>query len=71
MKGNELIKRIKRLAKKKSIECEYRRERGKGSHGTLYYEDRRAIIGNPKDELKKGTFFAVLKQLDIDENELK
>jgi mRNA interferase HicA len=71
VKGNELIRRIKKLAKEKSILCEYRRERGKGSHGTLYYGDKRTIIRNPKDELKTGTFNAILKQLDIDESELK
>ena len=32
---------------------EVRRERGKGSHITLYYADRHTILRNPKDELKQ------------------
>lgn len=71
MKGNEFIKRVKKLAKRKSIIlCEYRKERGKGSHGTFYYGDKSTTLKNPKDELKKGTLNAMLKQLGIKDNEL-
>lgn len=40
--------------------------RGKGSHGTLYFGDKRTIVRNLKDELKTGTLHAMLKQLGID-----
>lgn len=70
MKGTEFIKRVKKLAKIKSILCEYKKERGKGSHGTLYYGDKSTTIRNPKDELKKGTLNAMLKQLNIKDDEL-
>ena len=49
---------------------EVRRERGKGSHITLYYADRHTILRNPKDELKTGTYHAMLKQLRIDKSEI-
>ncbi len=39
--------------------------RGKGSHVTLYFGDSLTIVRNPKDELKTGTFHAMLKQLGI------
>jgi len=44
-------------------------ERGKGSHCTLEYGDRFTIIRNLKDELKTGTFNAMLKQLGISKND--
>jgi mRNA interferase HicA len=44
--------------------------RGKGSHVTLYLGDKLTIVRNPKDELKTGTFHAMLKQLGIEAEEL-
>src|SRR3989338_1195997 len=41
------------------------------SHSTLEYGDRFTIIRNLKDELKTGTFNAMLKQLGINKKELK
>jgi mRNA interferase HicA len=40
-------------------------ERGKGSHGTLYFGTRFAVVRNLKDEMKTGTLHAVLKQLGL------
>jgi len=40
-------------------------ERGKGSHGTLYFGSRFAVVRNLKDELKTGTLHAMLKQLGL------
>jgi len=43
--------------------------RGKGSHGTLFFGKKCAIVGSLKKELKKGTFHGMLKQLGIKANE--
>jgi mRNA interferase HicA len=45
--------------------------RGKGSHSTLVYGKRFTIIRNLKDELKTGTYKAMLKQLGITEDDLR
>jgi len=65
MKGNEFIKRVRKIAKTKGITCVVDEARGKGSHITLYLGDSLTIVRNPKDELKIGTFHAMLKQLGI------
>lgn len=65
MSGNEFIRKIKKLGRKNSIEVRFVTQRGKGSHGTLYYGSVFTIVRNPKDELKKGTLHAMLKQLDL------
>ena len=70
MKGSEFIKRVKKLAKAKGLPFEVSRERGKGSHMTLYYADQHTILRNRKDELKTGTYHAMLKQLGIDKSEI-
>jgi len=46
------------------------KKRGKGSHQTLYYGDRKTIVRNPRDGLKTGTFNAMLNQLGIGKHEL-
>ena len=70
MKGNEFVKKIRKLAKANGIEAWVDKKRGKGSHVTLYYGDKFTIVRNPKDELKTGTFKAMLKQLGIKEDEI-
>ena len=69
MRGNEFIKKIQKLAKKRGIEVKIDSKRGKGSHVTLYFGHSFTIIRNPKDELKTGTLKAMLKQLNITQDE--
>lgn len=70
VKGNEFIKRVKRLAKERGVQFEWRPDLGKGSHGVLYFGDRMTVVRNPKDELKTGTFHGMLKQLGLTEKEI-
>ena len=69
MKGQEFIKRVKKLAKARNLFFDLNKKHGKGSHVKLTYGDRVTVVRNPKDELKTGTFKAMLKQLDINEAE--
>ena len=71
MKGSEFVKKLKNLGKQQSVSVKIEQRRGKGSHSTLFYGDRFTIIRNLKDELKTGTFQAMLKQLDIKEKDLR
>ncbi len=70
MKGNEFVKKVKKLGKAKDLEVRIDRKRGKGSHVTLYYGEKFTIVRNLKDELKTGTLKAMLKQLGIREDEI-
>jgi len=70
VRGSEFIKRALKLAKEKGLEARVDKKRGKGSHVTLYFGDRRTIVRNPKDELKTGTLNAMCKQLGIDNDEI-
>ena len=69
MKGSEFINRVLKLARDRGIEARVDRKRGKGSHVTLYYGTRRTVVRNPRDELKTGTFHAMLKQLGLKKEE--
>jgi mRNA interferase HicA len=54
MTGNEFIRKIRRLGRKRGVTVAFVPERGKGSHGTLYYGEKLTIVRNPQDELKTG-----------------
>lgn len=70
MRGNEFIKKILKLASDKNIIAHLDKKRGKGSHVTLYFGNLRTIVRNPKDELKTGTFNAMLKQLGLNKTDI-
>jgi mRNA interferase HicA len=70
MRGNEFIKKIQKLAKKRGIFSKVDSSRGKGSHVTLYFGERLTTVRNPKDELKTGTLKAMLSQLNITQDDL-
>lgn len=65
VKGSEFLRRVNDLGKRTGIQVSYVPQRGKGSHGTLYYGDKFTVVRNPKDELKKRTLHGMLKQLGI------
>jgi mRNA interferase HicA len=71
MKGSEFLRKLNRLGKEKGIKVHLIEERGKGSHCTLEYGNRFTIIRNLKDELKTGTYNAMLKQLGISKKEFE
>ena len=69
MTGNEFIRKVKKVGREKGVAVQFVARRGKGSHGTLFYDSRFTIVRNPKDELKTGTFHAMLVQPGLsDEN---
>ena len=65
MTGHECLRKIRSLAHKHGVPVTFVAERGKGSHGTLDYGDKRTIVRNPKDALKTGTLHAMLAQLGL------
>lgn len=65
MRGNEFIRKIKKLGRKNGIYVKFVPRRGKGSHDTLFYGEKFTIVRNPKDELKTGTIHAMIEQLGL------
>lgn len=65
MTGNEFIRGVRRLGRKRDVEVYIDSKRGKGSHEVLYYGRRRTIVRNLKDELKKGTLHTMLHDLEL------
>jgi mRNA interferase HicA len=70
MKGSELLRRLKKHGRHIGLEVRFVAERGKGSHGTLYFGERFAVMPNLQQELKSGTLRAILAQLGLTLDEL-
>lgn len=71
MKGAEFVRRVRKVGRRRGVEVQFEPERGKGSHGTLYFGDRFTVVRDLKDELKTGTLHAMLKQLGLSLGDLE
>jgi mRNA interferase HicA len=47
MTGNELLRRLRRIGSRRGVAVRFEEERGKGSHGTLYFGDRFTVLKGP------------------------
>ena len=67
MDDKEFRKRLRRLARLNKVGYEFDRKRGKGSHGTVHYADRKSTL--KKGEIGEGLLNGILKQLGINKEE--
>lgn len=51
VKGSEFLRKVKALARRNRLTYRWVRERGSGSHGTLYLGDRFTVVKDLKKEL--------------------
>ena len=69
MKGAEFLRKLKSLARYRGVEMSFDRKHGKGSHGTLYYGDRRTTLKDLKKEIGAGLLNAMLADLGLAKTE--
>ncbi len=69
MDGSEFRKRIRRLAKRRKLDYRFVRQRGKGSHGTLYLGDEKTTVKS--GEIGEGLLKAMLRQLGLTKKDLE
>jgi mRNA interferase HicA len=70
MKGAEFVRKIKKLGRKRKVEVAFVAERGKGSHGTLYYGHTFIVVKDLKKELGIALLHAMLVQLGLSRDDL-
>jgi mRNA interferase HicA len=71
MNGNELLKKLRKIAKERDLRLEFIRERGKGSHGTLYLGDKYTIMKDRKKEIGPGLLCKMLANLGLDKSDIE
>ena len=65
------MRRIQALGKQKAMEVRWVAQRGKGSHGLLYFGSRMTTVRNLKDEVDKRAYHKMLSQLGLNESDLE
>jgi hypothetical protein len=70
VRGNEFVRRIAELGRQRAIAVRWATNRGKGSHGLLYY-GAQMTVRNLKDEIDKRALHNMLKQLGLSERDLR
>jgi len=63
--GAEFVRKVKKVGRRRGVPVEFVAERGKGSHGTLYYGTRRTTVKHRQTELSPGLLHAMLAQLGL------
>jgi mRNA interferase HicA len=71
MTGNELLRLLKRLAKRRGVACWYDPGQGKGSHGRLYFGNGFTTLPDPRKEMRQGTLQGILRDLGITTDDLR
>jgi len=65
------LRRLRRLGSRRGVAVRFEEERGKGSHGTLYFGDRFTVLKDRRADIKPGLLHAMLRQLGLSERDLR
>ena len=71
MTGDEFVRRIRQLGRKRGVAVRFEARPGKGSHGRLYYGDRFATVKDRRKEVGSGLLAAMLRQLGLNRQDLR
>jgi mRNA interferase HicA len=70
MTGNELLRRLRRLARQRRLTFLYEGRPGKGGHGRIYMGDRFTTIPALTHEIAPGLLSKILRDLDLSRRDL-
>ena len=69
MTGDDLIRRLRRLARERGQTLEI--ASGRGDHVKVYLAGRMAVLPGRRGDIKTGTMLSILKQLGITRADLE
>jgi mRNA interferase HicA len=70
VRGAEFERRVRKLARKNSIACQFVADKGKGSHGRLYFGAEFTTLKDRKKEIGRELLAKMCRDLQIDPHEL-
>jgi mRNA interferase HicA len=70
VKGAEFERRVRRLARRRRVVCEFVADKGKGSHGRLYFDGESTTLKDRRKEIGGDLFSKMCRDLGIDPREL-
>jgi hypothetical protein len=69
VKGAEFERRLRRLARRKKVTCEFVADKGKGSHGRLYFGEESTTLKDRKKEIGSDLIAKMCRDLKIEPHE--
>ena len=70
MTGSELMRKLRKHAKRHGLRIDLEHHRGKGSHATLYLGKRLTIIKDRNKEIGAGLLAKMLRDLGVDREDI-
>jgi mRNA interferase HicA len=70
MTGNELLRRLRRLARQRRLTFGYEGRPGKGGHGRIYLDERFTTIPALTHEVTPGLLTKILRDLGLTRRDL-
>ena len=70
MKGSEFERRVQKLARIRKVTCAFVADRGKGSHGRLYFGNEFTTLKDWKKEIGHALLAKMCRDLKIDPHHL-
>ena len=71
MTGNEFIRRVRKIGRERGVRVHLDTERGKGSHGTLYYGKRYTVVKDRRKEIGASLRSAMIRQLGLESGDFR
>jgi mRNA interferase HicA len=70
VKGAEFERRVRKLARNRNVVCRFVADKGKGSHGRLYFGDDYTTLKDRKKEVGRDLLAKMCADLGIDPHDL-
>ncbi|HEV3199736.1 MAG TPA: hypothetical protein VGZ73_17655 [Bryobacteraceae bacterium] len=70
VKGAEFERRVQKFARRKRVTSQFVADKGKGSHGRLYYGEEFTTLKDRKKEIGRDLLAKMCRDLNIDPHEL-
>ncbi len=71
MNWHEFQRLIERLGRERGVAVSFDQRHGKGSHGTLFYGDRKTTLKDRRKEIGPGLLTAMFNQLGLKKSDLR
>ena len=70
MKGSEFERLERKLARSGNVACRFVADKGKGSHGRLYFGNEFTTLKDRKQEIGQGLLAKMCRDLGLDPHDL-
>lgn len=71
MRGQEFIDRAQAIGRARGVLVNFDRVKGKGSHGVLYFGNRRTVVKDRRKEISASLLSTMIRQLGLSRNDFR